>query len=362
MQPRIASPSHSTGWLFCILLALALGGCGRERTQPVELSGSTMGTTWHVTYTAAEGALVQPDPGVVRADLQALLDEVNASMSTYRADSEIMRLNRSPENTWVEVSAAFLEVLEAALEVGEASGGAYDVSVGPLVDLWGFGPGERRESVPGDGEIAAALERVGQQSLQVDAEGGRVRKQRPLELDFSSIAKGYAVDRLAQYLRGQQIRDFMVEVGGELRLSGLSPRGDAWRIAIEQPNLGRREPARALALSDIAMATSGDYRNFFEVDGQRYAHTIDPRSGRAVVHDLVSVTVLAETAMQADAWATALLVLGADQALALASQRSLAVYLMQREGDAFTARHSAAFAPYLRAPDAATIEGSGPER
>ncbi|HEY7776697.1 MAG TPA: FAD:protein FMN transferase [Kineobactrum sp.] len=344
--------SHSSGWLFCIVLqvflALALVGCGGQQ-QAVTLAGSTMGTTWNATYVPS---LTSREPAHIQQTLETLLEDINDSMSTWRPDSEISRFNRAPVGEWFEVSADFARVLAVALAIGDASGGAYDVTVGPLVSLWGFGPGRPGITVPGDDAILDVLQRVGQDYLEFDAANARLRRTQPVELDFSSVAKGYAVDVLTQALQSEQIADYLVEVGGEMRVAGNSPRGDAWRVAIEQPDAGERTIALAVALTDKAIATSGDYRNFYEVDGQRFSHSIDPRTGYPVAHDLVSVTVITDDCASADAWATALTVMGADAALALAEQRQLAVYLMRRSGDGIVATHSSAFQPWLAAaPD-----------
>lgn len=357
--------SHSSGWLFygtvLALLALAtllLGGCQRQ-PLPVELSGTTMGTTWHVSYLPPVPGGAEPE--AVQAELEALLVAVNDSMSTWQPDSEISRFNRSTPGDWFPVSAPFAEVVAAALAIGELSGGAYDVTVGPLVELWGFGPARPRIDLPSDAAIRERREQVGQQHLELDLAQGRLRRLRDVELDLSSIAKGYAVDVLAEALAAQQIVDFLVEVGGEMRVSGLSPRGDAWRIAVERPQPGARSVALGIALTDAAVATSGDYRNYFEVDGRRYSHSIDPRSGRPVQHDLVSVTVIAADCMRADGWATALTVLGAGEALALAEARGLAVYLLRRDGERIVPLYSSAFEPWLEVTDQAQQRPSGPQ-
>ncbi|MFU8764814.1 MAG: FAD:protein FMN transferase [Haliea sp.] len=348
MHPR---QSHSSGWLFCraagLLLALAaallVGGCQRQ-VQPVELSGATMGTTWHVTYLPSDHAA---QPAALQAELERLLVAVNDSMSTWQPDSEISRFNRSPPGEWFTLSAPFAEVMAVALAIGELSGGAYDVTVGPLVELWGFGPSRPRLDTPSATAIRERLEQVGQGFIELDLAQSRMRRLRAVEVDLSSIAKGYAVDVLAEALEAQRIADFLVEVGGEMRLAGRSPRGDAWRIAVERPQPGARSVALGIALTDAAVATSGDYRNYFEVDGRRYSHSIDPRSGWPVQHDLVSVTVIAADCMRADAWATALTVLGAEQALALAEAEGLAVYLLRRDGEGIVPSYSSAFAPWL---------------
>ncbi|QIB67775.1 FAD:protein FMN transferase [Kineobactrum salinum] len=307
-----------------------------------------MGTSWQVTYLPPAGAAVERSQ--LQQSLEQQLEAVNDSMSTWRSDSEISRFNHSEPGDWVELSAGFTEVMQTALMIGAASGGAYDVTVSPLVDLWGFGAGSDevlRRDLPSAAEIASRLERVGQQYLELDVAASRLRKQRDVALDLSSIAKGYAVDLLAQELLSQQIDNFLVEVGGEIRVAGHSPRGDAWRVAIERPGTGTRSPARALAVTDKAVATSGDYRNFFEVDGRRYSHSIDPRTGSPVTHDLVSVTVIADDCTSADGWATALEVLGEEAALELAEEQGLAVYLMRRTSDGIVSSHSSAFSPWL---------------
>lgn len=316
----------------------------------MRLGGATMGTTWSVTY-VVEGAQT-PEPAEVQADIEMVLEAVNDAMSTYRADSDISRFNNQPVQTPFTAGPAFLDVLQTARTIGTLSGGAYDVTVGPLVELWGFGASTQgyREDIPDPAAIAQAREQVGQAHLTVGDDGVLV-KTHPVELDFSSLAKGYAVDEVARALRARGVARYLVEVGGEMIVAGLSPRGDPWQIAIEQPVPGARAIAAALRLTDIAVATSGDYRNFFEYEGKRYSHSIDPRTGYPVDHELVSVTVLHESAMQADAWATALTVLGLDAALALAREQSLAVYcIAQRDGE-LVHRYTEQMAPYLAQRD-----------
>jgi thiamine biosynthesis lipoprotein len=303
-----------------------------------------MGTTWHVTYVDS-GHLVRE--GEILAGIEARLEEVNASMSTYREDSEISRLNTAPLDTWVDVSLPFYTVLSTALEVGRSSGGAYDVTVGPLVNLWGFGPQSGPDKVPDPALIATLLQQVGQEKLRLDREGLRVKKLADLSLDFSSLAKGYAVDQVALWLEEQGITRYLVEVGGEMRAAGLSGRGDPWRIAIEQPEIDAHGVAAALELSDMAIATSGDYRNYFELAGQRYSHSIDPRTGFPVAHELVSVTVVHASAMVADAWATALIVLGPQRADEVAELHGLAVYFIQRDAGGYVHSQTAGFDQYL---------------
>jgi len=307
-----------------------------------------MGTSWHVTVIGSAGS---PGEADLQAGIEAVLDEVNSSMSTYRADSEISRFNALPVDEWFDVSPDFYTVLSTAMAIGWQSHGAYDVTVAPLVDLWGFGPQGPVAAPPSDDTVTDVLERVGQDHLRLDGEGQRLLKHSPVTLDFSSIAKGFGVDRVAQWLSAQGVARYLVEVGGEMRLAGLSARGDPWRIAIERPDSGDRGVEQAIRLTDTGVATSGDYRNFFEIDGQRFSHSIDPRRGYPVAHDLVSVTVVHPSAMIADGWATALVVLGYEDAMAVAQEQGLAVYFIRRQGEAFSDSHTPAFEPYLESAE-----------
>ena len=314
-----------------------------------------MGTSWHLTLpggAAAEDAL----RGAIDAELAA----INDSMSTWLEDSEISRFNRLPPGQATTVSPRFATVLDAALAIGRASDGAYDVTVAPLVELWGFGPDGPRDGIPPAAALAETLARVGQGKLEWDPGSRRLGKAEdaPIALDFSSIAKGYAVDRVAAMLADRGFTDYLVEIGGEMRVAGQSPRGDAWRVAVEHPGAGSRAVARGLELMEGGIATSGDYRNFFTVDGSRYSHMIDPRSGAPVTHDVVSVTVIDESCMIADGWATALVVLGREAALQVAADAGLAVFLLARHGDSFKEYSTPAFAPYL-AGDGGQVEGHG---
>lgn len=338
--------SHSREWLFCLLLLLLVAGCTRE-TIPSQLVGASMGTTWHVSYIAPNPG---PSPEQLQRGIEEQLERVNSSMSTYRSDSEISRFNALNTQNWFNVSDEFFHVLTTALAVGDKSEGAYDVTVAPLVNLWGFGPDGMRDKPPSASAIAEMRARVGHHNLRLDSDKPGVMKLAELSLDFSSLAKGYAVDRVAQWLQQQGVVRYVVEVGGEMRLSGLSGRGDPWRIAIEKPDSSGRSVAVTLNLTDVAVATSGDYRNYFESNGRHYSHIIDPRTGYPVAHDLVSVTVVHASCMIADAWATALTVLGPERAMAVAQEQGLAVYFIRRVNDSYVHSHTPLFSPYLTEP------------
>ena len=338
--------SHLKRWLFCcaaIVLAMHLGACSNE-PEAVQLAGRTMGTTWHVTYTPTAK---RESPAEVQRGIEAVLAEVNLSMSTYLVESEISRFNRAGLEEWFSVSTDFFTVLQAALAIGKASGGAYDVTVGPVVNLWGFGPVATTDTVPDKMAVIQLLRRIGQDKLRVDEKNQKIMKMDDLVLDFSSIAKGFGVDAVADWLLLQGVADFMVEVGGEMRLAGLNPKKSAWRIAIEQPDTLLGSVATAIEVTNQAIATSGDYRNYFEVEGKRYSHTIDPRTGFPVDHDLVSVTVIHSSAMTADGWATAFMVMGATDAMKVARELDLAVYFIQRSGQSFKSSYSPLFESYL---------------
>ena len=331
------SRCNASAFLFLAVAIVTAGLHACSEPPPgdtLRLTGATMGTRYNITWLDAEG---QPAPEAIHSGVEEVLKRINGSMSTWREDALITRLNSAPAGEWMTVDEEFAAVFAMAREVSEATGGAYDVTVGPLVDLWGFGP-RMGDEVPSDEAIAESMSRVGQAQIEFDEAVPALRKPADMSLDFSSIAKGFGVDQIAAYLETQGIDRYLVEIGGEIRVKGMSPRGDFWRIAIEKPVAGPRDVQRAVTLIDTAIATSGDYRNYFEADGVRYSHTIDPRTGAPVRHELVSVTVVHPSAAMADAWATALTVLGPEQALFTALQQQLAVYLISRDGDAFKAQ------------------------
>lgn len=335
------------GKLPGLALALALAfllGCDDSSPEAVRISGQVFGTGWTLTYLPYPDG---PKPPAVQAVVEEAFALVNTSMSTYDPASGISQFNALSAEEPMVMDWDFTYVFNEAARITELSDGAYDVTVAPLVDLWGFGP-EGPRVVPGPEQVAALLASVGDGALTWDASTRTlVKHHSDTAIDLSSIAKGYAVDLGADALDDLGFEHFMLEVGGEIQTRGASPRGDLWRIAIERPVGGRGEVQAAIALTDTGVATSGDYRNFFELDGQRYSHLIDPRSGYPIAHDLVSVTVIHPSTALADAWATALSIMGSERGLELAEERQLAVYLVRRQGDDLTEAWSSAFAPYL---------------
>jgi thiamine biosynthesis lipoprotein len=333
-------PRPKPRFLVLLAAALLLSACERPPREVV-LTGPTMGTTWTLRVVPGEG---QADPEALRELVQGTLDEVDAAMSTYRPDSAVSRFNLSPSTDWIGVPASLAALVAEALRIGELTGGAFDITVSPVVTLWGFGNAVRREQPPTDREIAAAQADTGQRHLAARLEPPALRKARPgLTLDLDSIAPGYAADLLAERLEAAGQRRYMIDIGGELRVRGHNARGEPWRIGIERPEALQRSVERVIRLEDGAVSTSGDYRDFFESAGMRYSHTIDPRSGRPVAHGLASVTVLRPTAAEADGIATALTVLGPVEGYELAERLGWAALFIERTPDGFRHRETGAF-------------------
>ena len=304
-----------------------------QRAEPASLqtlSGQAMGTSWSVRLVNPAFLPLEP----LRASIEAALALVVRQMSPWEPDSDITRFNRAPPGHWQVLPAEFFKVLDSAFTWARASGGAWDPTVGPLVDAWGFGPrsdpgAPHGAVVPDSASLAAARARVGFQRVEVDAAGQRIRQPGHVALDLCGIAKGYAVDLVSDALAAQGVGDHLVEVGGELRARGTRPGGQPWRVAVE---CGDKRPDQILALSNLAVATSGDRWHAFEQGGRRYAHTIDPRSGEPVRHALAAVTVLHAECMQADALATVLTVLGPQEGMAFARAHGVAAQFCERSG------------------------------
>ncbi|HEV2516141.1 MAG TPA: FAD:protein FMN transferase [Devosia sp.] len=288
-----------------------------------------MGTRYSAAF------FTEPDRPMVELHqaLQQSVDAVDAQMSTWKPGSDLMQLNRAPVGIWIDVPEELATVLAAALEVGRASGGAFDIGVGDLVSAWGFGPGAGAPD-PDAAAAAGVVRRVpAHLAIELDLVARRVRKHRPVTLDLSGIAKGYGVDELARVLESHGIRRYLVSIDGELRAGAPKPDGSSWRVALERPEFGYRAAAGVIEIADAALATSGDYRHVVEFRGARYGHTIDPRHHAPLRNGPASVTVRAASAMQADAWATALMVLGPERGGELASALDLEVLFAEHGTD-----------------------------
>ena len=323
-----------------IVLLLCIG-CGDTRTtREQSLSGQTMGTYYRITALCAAADL-QPQA-------EKLLARINGDMSNYDANSTLSRFNRSEVGSWFVAPDELLFVMRAAVDVHDRSAGAFDVTVAPLLALWGFGPQAAADLPPGPNALDEARQRIGMHHIELDARTSRLRRLQASELDLSALAKGYGVDALSDMLLAQGCADHLVDIGGEIRARGSKAGGAPWRIGIEVPDPETRGGVqRVVELRDHAVATSGDYRNFVQQGDSRWSHTLDPRTGKPVEHGLASVTVVHESAMLADAWATALNVVGPDAALAMAQREKLAVLLIVHQADGFSERYNEAFATLL---------------
>lgn len=342
LMPRAVfrKPGHCA---LAFLLLMTLQSCTGE--QPYQVySGRIMGTTWSVQVAEV---LKTAEQQQAVDKIALLLSDVDQSMSTYKPESELNRINAAGPGSY-RLSAPLFEVLKLAKDISQRSGGAFDITVGPLVSLWGFGNSAAPAAIPEQAAIDSLLATTGMDGMELDAKERQLLVKQTVQLDLSAIAKGYAVDRVALGLIKVGLRNFLVEVGGELRASGVNKHGNHWVIGIETPVESRRQAYSGVMLKQKSIATSGDYRNFFEVDGVRYSHTLDPRSGYPVAHTLASVSVVADSAAAADAWATALNVLGPEQGLDLAEQQGLAAFFIVRDGESFVARESSAYTAYTK--------------
>jgi thiamine biosynthesis lipoprotein len=315
--------------LLALILAPVLGGCARE-PQEVAISGPTMGTTYSIKVASAPADV---DVHALRSATDEVLDRIDRSMSGYRPDSEISRFNASTSTDWFEVTADLAIVAEHALQVSRESGGAFDITVGPLVAAWGFGAEGEPIDLPDATKLAELRARTGYQKLEVRLQPPALRKSdASLRVDLNGIAPGYAVDLIAERFRSMHLSHFMIDLGGEVRAQGRNGRGEAWRIAVERPIDAEPEPYAIVKLDNGSVTTSGEYRHYFDRDGRRYSHTIDPRTGRPVEHNLASVVVIGSTTMDVDAWATALNVLGTKAGRELALKRSMPVMFIEVQG------------------------------
>ena len=335
-------PSVVAKW-WLVLLGLALLVSCSDAPKHIRFSGDTMGTTYSI-------ALYSKDPRHTQAEIQkkveTVLAQVNAQMSTYDPDSELSRFNRHESTQPVVISRALERVIGRALAIAEQTDGLLDVTVGPLVNLWGFGPQAKPEQVPTAEELEAVRDYVGYRKLRI--ENHQLTKAHPkVYVDLSTIAKGYGVDRVAYLLDDLEITQYLIEIGGEIRTRGGKPDGQPWRLAVEKPVSTERSIQEIVSFNEGALATSGDYRNFYEENGRRYSHIINPLTAEPIQHNLVSVSVYTEDCMSADAYATALLVMGTEQAKAFVEKHQLAALLVYKTDDGFGEWVSPAFEPLL---------------
>jgi thiamine biosynthesis lipoprotein len=311
----------------------------------------TMGTTYQVKI--AQAAISQSELQTLRAKVDFALTRVNRQMSTYDPGSEISRFNKFEDTTKFEVSTDFIKVVKKALMVYESSEKAFDITVAPLVNLWGFGIKGQRITPPSKKEILSILKNIGSSHLMTEGDNGLKKSLPELQLDLNAIAKGYGVDIVAQILNNERFENFMVEIGGEVYAQGEKAGGDLWKIGIDTPTLASLPGQNIqviLSLKNVAVATSGDYRNYFEYDGKIFSHTINPKSGYPVTHNLASATVVAENCMEADALATALMVMGREKGMRYIEsiKNAEAFFIVRKNRETYEKSQSSGFDKYMQ--------------
>jgi len=332
---------------FLVIVVLTTTACTRTISddQTIRLSGPTMGTSYNVTLNhRLDGGYLD----TLHREIDKILLDINNKMSTYRDNSELSRFNQDHTTEWVDVSPELFTVVKAAVHVSRMTHGAFDATVGGLVNLWGFGPSIPATIVPTDMAISKVMRATGYEHLHLKVSPPALRKDVPaLYVDLSGIAKGYAVDQIAKHLESVGISNYLVEIGGELRANGESQSGIAWEVVVERPVPLIREKYRMVQLWNRAIATSGDYRNYIERGGKRFSHTIDPNTGKPITHNLASVTVIHSSTMVADALATGLVVLGPDAGYDVAVHENVAALFLVKHEDGFLEKVTPALDRYL---------------
>ena len=310
------------------------------------LEGKTMGTFWRVSVMNLDKTRTDE----LRGKIQSQLDADDRLLSTWKNDSALMRFNHSPETSPWPVSEAMADIVTMSLRIGAKTHGAMDITVGPLVNLWGFGPDKQPVKTPTQAQIDAAKARTGLAFLSVINRSGRQYLQKSIPdlfVDLSTVGEGYAADHLARLMTEEGISRYLVSVGGALVSRGMNADGQPWRVAIQKPTDRENAVQAIVDINGHGISTSGSYRNYYELDGQRISHVIDPQTGRPITHKLVSVTVIAPTALEADGWDTGLMVLGPQKAQQVVREQGLAVYMIMKEGDGFTTWMSPQFEAFL---------------
>ena len=324
-----------------------LAGCDTaSQATPTVLEGKTMGTSWRVSVVD----ITPQQATALQKKIQAQLDSDDWLMSTWKKDSALMRFNRSTSTAPWPVSEAMADIVTTSLRVGNKTDGVMDITVGPLVNLWGFGPDQQPIKTPTQAQIDAAKARTGLQHLTVINRAGEqfLQKDLPdLYVDLSTVGEGYAADHLSHLMEREGISRYLVSVGGALVSRGMNDKGLPWRVAVQKPTDRENAVEAVVDINGHGISTSGSYRNYYELDGKRISHVIDPRSGRPINHNLVSVTVISPTALEADAWDTGLMVLGTERAKEVVTREGLAVMMIMKEGDGFTTWMSPQFSAFL---------------
>ncbi|GBU13837.1 thiamine-synthetic flavin transferase lipoprotein [Enterobacterales bacterium] len=340
--------------LACIILSVGLlASCDNVTEKPkntLVIEGKTMGTFYRVSLAGVDNNR----EAELRQQIEAQLAEDDHQLSTYKDDSVLSRFNQYQGNVPQPISAGMADAIVTSLRIGQKTSGAMDITVGPLVNLWGFGPQKQPVKTPTDAQIDAARQEIGLQHLKViqQEDGQYLQKDLPnMYVDLSTVGEGYATDHLARLVEGNGISNYLVSVGGAVVSRGHNAKGNAWQVAIQKPTDKENAVQAIVDLQGMGISTSGSYRNYYELDGQRLSHIIDPATGHPITHKLVSATVIAPTALEADGWDTGLMVLGTKKAMALAEKEHLAVYLITKKGDSFEIHMTPQFKAYLKEPE-----------
>ncbi len=332
--------------LLSIILILSSCKTNEYKSELQEITGRTMGTTYSIKFVVEE-QFGGPELDLIKTSVDSVLEEVNRQMSTYLDTSEISRFNTYEGDEWYPVSKDFALVVDESKKIGKLTNGALDITVGPLVNLWGFGPENRPRKIPSNSEIIDAKEFIGLDKLLVNLNPPSLKKlSSKLYIDLSATAKGFGVDKVFDLLSEKGFNNFFVEIGGEVRAAGSNHKSEYWKIGVANPN-NPANPQIAVSVDNAAVATSGDYWNYFEEDGKRYSHTIDPRTGKPILHNLASVTVISSHCLKADALATALNVMGPDEGFKFAVRNKIAAYFIVRSGEKFRVETTSQFEKYL---------------
>ncbi|MCG8710085.1 FAD:protein FMN transferase ApbE [Brenneria sp. 4F2] len=337
------------GLILGLLTSLIAGCDNAPQTNHLPLmsiEGKTMGTFYSVKISGEP----QENKQQLQQEIDALLEQANNEISTYRQDSTLSKFNQYRGNDAQPISNGMADIIMTAQRIGRATGGAMDITVGPLVNLWGFGPQKQPTQIPSQQQIDQARQMIGLRHLKLisDGRGEWIQKDLPeLYVDLSTLGEGYGADLLAQLMARKGITNYLVSVGGAISSRGVNAEGMPWRVAIQKPTDRENAMQAAVNLQGYAISTSGSYRNYFEQNGQRYSHVIDPTTGKPITHQLVSVTVIAPSALEADGWDTGLMVLGQEKALKLAEQKGLAVYLIVKTDNGFQAEMTPQFQSFL---------------
>ncbi len=321
-------------------------GCESSNPGLIELTGSTMGTTYSIKIVGVNN-LDEIEKNDFQSRIDSILVEVNNQMSTWQKDSEITSFNNLQDTTWVRVSRDFAYVVNKAIKVSNLSNGAFDITVGPLINLWGFGPEHKPNIIPSDEGIAEAKKRIGYEKIHVYEDLTKIKKDdENIYISLAAIAKGFGVDKVANYLEDENYSNYMVEIGGEVRTAGKNHLNKDWKIGISVPD-GSMHIQKIVPISNSSIATSGDYRNYFEEDGVRYSHTIEPSTGKPITHKLASVSVIHNECMIADAMATAFDVLGPELGYELAVKEKLPVFMIVKGDNGFVEKMTPEFRTIL---------------